>query len=219
MSRMTKTAGAAGDFTAHDAARTLNQLENYEESLTLRGSALSWMAFGLGGAAIFVTYEAASQLFFDLGIPWLLALLWAPWILGASILTNGLWQMLSVTSNIPHDTKETVTGTVGGTALVFAIALLLWGISRVAGLEVMFDGSTGWALVIGAFTAILATYQSKRFRIPALRTPFVLAGLLIFLTGAAMAAVHTPLGLSGLIASGTMLLGYFGAGLYVYTRG
>lgn len=206
-------------FTPHEAAETLTRLEHYEEGLTTRAGALTWMFFGLGGAAIFLTYETASPLFIDAGMPWLLSFLWIPWIAGAGILTNGLWKMLSIAAPVKHSTKETWWSTIGGSLLFFALALVVWGAARAGGGRVDLGDSAGWAMVLGAFTAVLALWQSHHYKARAIRVPFVLAGLAIFATGAALAIWPPADPADGLVATGVDLLAYFTAGMYVYRRG
>jgi hypothetical protein len=219
MTTMNEPAGATPGFTAHEAARTLNDLETYEDTVNARAGALAWMGFGLGAAGIFVTYGAGTHALLEAGLGWLLPLLWVPWILGAAIMMNGIFKLVAVTTQTTHNTKESWGATLLGTLGFFAIAALLWGITRLADLPIVLTGPVTGILVVGVFTASLATYQSKRFDAPPIRHAFLPAALGIFLVGAVLAVRPLDESIAGLIGAGVTLLGYFAAALYVYQRG
>lgn len=207
-------------LTPQAAARTLAELQDLEQALSNKAGALSWMLFGLGGAAIFATYGMVGPWFEELDMPWLYMFLWMPWIAAATIGTTSLWRMMNLSLARPED-DDLAHGwlyTFGYSLLFLALGATAW---YVIGPVMGYTLSTHiiMTLTVGVFTAILATFQARHYCAPVIRTPFTLAGLALVALGITMAALDLSDIAAGLFATFGDLTAYFVAGVYVFRRG
>lgn len=214
---MSETAEA--EMTAEQAATALADLEGYEQSLTARTAGLTWIVWGTAIPGLFATYNAAGHWVMDhAGPEWILGLLWIPWVAGASLATNWLWDLNAVRLEVEHDRREGWLYSGGFTLMFFVLAALVSGALSLVGIDV---GTNGWmVLTVGVFTLALAgVYHRNRW--PGVRET-MLAGLAIVLGGLPIALAPASLAPDvafGLASAGLVGLAYYGAGVWLYRRG
>lgn len=206
----------ADAMTPRDALAALTDLPHYEERLTARTAGLTSMVWGIGGAAIFLTYATASDLIEARQVYWLYALLWMPWVAAGIATTGALWRSQSLSLRRNPAMAKGFTLSLGYTLLFLVLA----GTAFV-GLQLV--GNAQWtthsvmAVANGLFGVALGFHQ--------MRTRSC-GGRAILVAGVAMLVGGAALGMSGLGDDASALLGaaligaaWFTAGLVTYRQG
>ncbi len=193
------------------ALTALSELDRYEERLTARAGGITWMIWGTAVPGIFTTYNTANPWIGSVGLDWLNALLWIPWIVGATLATNMLWKSQSVVLET-HDAGP--NGWLVSLAFAVTFGAILGGV-YLLGPDL---GPNGLMLLVtGLLTLVMAAAYRIAWEHPAV--PTTLAGL-------AIAAVALAIGTSGLaqpatamLSAATVAVAYYGLGGYLYARG
>lgn len=194
-----------------DALDALADLEGYEERLTAKAAGITWAIWGTAVPGIFLTYNAADPWIASVGLEWLAALLWIPWIAGATLATNMVWSAHAITLDTEHSQTRGWLASVGYTLVFFVLAggvLLVdpgWGIN---GLMVV---------VTGLFTLAMAGIQ-RGLGYGRVMEP-VAAGLTITGVGAALASSGFDPTAIGLAAAGLVGMAYYSAAVSLFWQG
>lgn len=206
---MSETGGS--ELTPEGALAALSELEGYEEALTSRTAGITWVIWGTAVPGIFMTYNTANPWIEAIGLGWLNALLWIPWIVGATLATNMLWKSQAVVLDAEEDSKLGWLTSVSFTLVFFAI---LGGVYLV-GLDLGPNGIP--LLVTGLLTLAMAGVYRVAWGHPA--TPTVVAGATITAAAIALGTGSLAEPLAALLAAGTVAVAYYGLGGYLYARG
>jgi hypothetical protein len=191
-----------------DAARTLRDLESFEEGLTARVGALTGMVWGIVSAAIFVTYGVAPSL----APMWLMPFLWVPWTLAGIAVTSCAWKLHAVTLRGPGAGSRSWTWSLGFAAL-FIVALL--------GLHFLHlgHGAFPYMLVVNGVVAFVIVGLASRRRGRLVATPLLVAGVLIVAAAFALGAAGLSTLAMAFASAAVVGVGYVGAGLFSFVRG
>lgn len=213
---MTGTAGEA--LSAEEALGVLSEIDGYEQTLTAKTAGLSALVWGTAIPGLFVTYNAGGHWVVDHGAPeWVFALLWIPWIAGASLTTNWLWELNAVTLDVETEGAGWPTS-LAFTLLFFLIAGLVWGV--LTGLGIDF-GINGWmVLATGAFTVALGGVYRWRGWVASTET--AVSGLIILAGGLPIALAPASLAPDvafGFASAALIGVAYYGAGITLFLRG
>lgn len=201
----------SGDLTAEGALAALSELDGYEEALTSRTAGITWVIWGTAVPGIFMTYNTANPWIEATGMGWLNALLWVPWIVGATLATNMLWKSQAVVLDTEEDSKLGWLTSLGFGVTFFAI---LGGV-YLLGLDLGPNGIP--LLVTGLLTLVMAGVYRVAWGHPA--TPTVVAGATIVAAAIALGTGSLAEPLAALLAAGTVAVAYYGLGGYLYARG
>lgn len=199
------------DLTPEGALAALSELDSYEEALTARIGGLTWMIWGTAVPGIFTTYNTANPWIETVGLGWLNAVLWIPWIVGATLATNLLWKSQSVVLETDADSRN---GWLISLAFALTFGAILGGV-YLLGLDLGPNGIM--LLVTGLLTLVMAAAYRIAWDHPAV--PTALGGLVIAAVAVAMGATNLAQPVTALIAAATVALCYYGLGGYLYTRG
>lgn len=206
---------AEAELGADEAADLLAGIEDVEEHVTARTVGLTWLVWGTAIPGLLVSYHAAGSLEAS-RFEWILSVLWIPWIFGASLTTNWLWETTAVhLEREPSSTHGWATSLIfTGLFLVFA-GLIVFG-ARALGVRLLLHE---WMLLAGGLlTFAVATLYHQR-QVPGVREALA-GGLAIALGGALLAAVSwEPVLLEALLAAGLVGGVYYGMGARLVVRG
>lgn len=92
----------AGADEAAESLRLIGRAIAHETSLRSRTEGLTWMAWGVVLAAIFLMYAASGPLSEDAATRAWLTLLWVPWVLAGAAFTAVLWRTAALGRPLPR---------------------------------------------------------------------------------------------------------------------
>ncbi len=206
------------ELTPLQAAQALRGLEGYEERLSSRAAGLTNMIWGLATAGIFLTYGSATDWAEAQGLPWLLALLWIPWVAAGITTTGAIWNAhaVSLGRDRDHDNRKSLLMSLGYTVGFLA---LMGAVFAIAELVIGLDWDFNVIMVlVSALFAWLVSAGERGSNLACSRHTSVAA--------LAMAAAALVMGLVGLANEPANLLGatvvggaWFASGIVTFTKG
>lgn len=216
------------EMTASQAWATIDEAIRFEEGLRSRTEGLTWILWGLVNAAIFLSYEAVSTLYYGAGAPlatsadpaqqrspWWVGGLWVPWIAVGAAATYALWRSAALSSDAVRDRPPRhALAVVAYVAFIFvgwAIAVVALP-DRAESVYPMLGLGTAW-IVLAVLDPYRATATGRRVA--------GVVGVLIISFGVVVALVipadwHNVSGLVAALITGTVPLV---AGLWQSLRG
>lgn len=164
-----------------EAASVLHEFRQHPERLTRRASGLTSMVWGLAVATIFLGYQTLSGWASSHGQDWIDGILWAPWVLMASLITNRIWNALSVHVS-EEDRKEGTRAAVKACTLT-GIAAAALTLLLVVVIDIQFNTHAVMLLVTAFLAACAAALQWKFISQPAMVAMSLVSVLVAVLMG------------------------------------
>jgi hypothetical protein len=197
----------ADTLSPTDAARTLRDLEGFEETLSARVGSLTGMVWGIVSAAIFVTYGQMGAF-----PAWSMPFLWVPWTLAGIAVTTSAWKLHAVTLRGEGASSRSWVWTLGFTVF-FAVALLGLHFLKLA------HGAFAYMLVVNGLVAFFIVAQASRRRGRLTAIPLLVAGTLIVGAAFALEAAHMSDLAMSFASAAVVGIGYVGSGVIGFVRG
>ncbi len=213
---MSMTAETTQGFTASDAARTLDELKGYEETLSARTAGLTILVWAFVVAGIPLSYQ---------GLWWWLsqqgtwggvasALLWVPWVVAGIVVTTMLWRTHSIRMQKKEENKWGWLINVGFTALFFVLA---GGVFLVFGPDT--DTFAAMGVTTGLLTLAIAMANHLKYKQGRFWLPFYSAGMVILATGLILVAMGAERDVAAFTTVFVQGFAYFIAGSIMVLRG
>lgn len=201
---------ATAPLSRTQALAAIDDLRGFESRLSSRVGALTGMMWGMASAAIFVTYGLAGS---TPGFPaGLMPFLWAPWALGAMLVTGFAWRLHAISLRRPYDRSRGRRFSLAFSAL-FAVALLVLFFAKPG------IGPFVLMTLVNALVACILGGVVLRSNGAAASAPLFAAALLI--AAAAIAIWQGDLDTPGqaFASAAAVGIGFLGAGVVGFVRG
>jgi len=174
------------------------------------------MVWGIAISGIFVTYGAATPWPTALsGVSWLTGLLWLPWVLAASYVTDRLWTGTAVTLDLDREGSRGWLPAVGFTALFFAIAGAVWLVANGTGVAM---GADAWMLSATGLLTIAVGLVDRSRRLPG-STQAIGGGVVLLAVAVGLTIAGPEPAVAGLLPAAAVGAVYIAIGARTLARG
>ncbi len=215
---MTDTA----NLSAREAMDEISKLQGVDQALARRTAGLTWMVWGIVSPAIFLTYGALGTTLRLMGLEWVNAILWVPFVLMGVLATVTLWRSVGLVIPVERNGEGARRGVVATGIFLAAI----YGVFALTGLLDVGHLLDDMVVLAGLGVASLALGATGYLSADALdRRLWLVAGILLLVAALAGSALLGTLERPLVHAAGTAYgagvsaLVYFGAGLFLANRG
>ncbi len=204
------------ELSAGEAARVLDELGGYEETVSTKMMGVTWMIWGIAIPGIFLTYGTGASWASQAGLGWLSAVFWVPWIAAAAFATRSLWRTLALAFSWDEEDASWIT-TVVYTGVFFFLAGGLWFTGLIQETNMLMLATTG------LLTMLLGLFEPGDGI--GLKKPTLLAGAFLVVTAIvldvtwASTLAGSGLAAPSLTAAFAVFVAYFGLAAYHLARG